>query len=59
MPNMSYKITLTDGSDFIGLTDQDGYTEKISSNSAQIAKIEVPYYDSSIDTDNQSDTCYC
>lgn len=59
MTNVRYKITLADGSTFEGITDENGYTEKAFSNSAQIAKIEVPYHDSTINTDCQSEPCCC
>jgi RHS repeat-associated protein len=59
MTNTQYKITLTDGSTFTGITDKNGYTDKAFSNSAQMAKIEVPYHDSTINSNNQSEPCCC
>jgi len=58
--NARYKITLDDGREFEGVTDENGHTEKVFSNSAQIAKIEVPYYDdSTTNTCNNSEPCGC
>ena len=60
MSNMQYKITLDDGREFKGITDSNGYTDKVFSDSAQIAKIEVPYHDdSAADTTIESDACGC
>lgn len=59
LTNIPYKITLDDGREFEGITDENGFTEKVISNSAQIAKLEAPYYgnDSTTYTDFGSDTC--
>ncbi|MES2742472.1 MAG: PAAR domain-containing protein [Pseudomonadota bacterium] len=60
MGNMPYKITLDDGSEFKGVTDNNGDTEKVFSDSAQNAKIEVPYHDNSAaHTTIGSDACGC
>lgn len=60
LSNMPYKITLDDGREFQGVTDNNGHTEKVFSDSAQIAKIEVPYYDdSAAHTPIESDACSC
>lgn len=59
MTNTQYKITLTDGSTFEGVTDENGYTKKAFSNTAQLAKIEVPYHDNTINSNKQSEPCDC
>lgn len=61
LSNVPYRITLEDGREFQGMTDENGYTEKVFSDSAQIAKLEAPYYgnDSATDSDFGSDTCGC
>lgn len=55
-----YKITLEDGREFTGVTDKAGYTEKVFSDFAQKATLEVPYYDH-CDTHSEhgSDACGC
>lgn len=58
--NTKYKITLEDGSVYLGVTDADGLTEAITSNRLQSANIEVPYYDISDDDILQHDfSCNC
>lgn len=60
MGNMPYKITLDDGREFKGVTDNNGHTEKVFSDSARIAKIEVPYHDdSAAHATIGSDACGC
>jgi PAAR motif len=60
--DIPYKITLNDGQEFEGTTDENGYTQKVFADSSQIAKIEVPYHGNSSCTTNtniESDTCGC
>jgi len=60
LSNMPYKITLDDGREFTGITDNSGHTEKVFSDSPQTAKIEVPYYDNSAAHPTiESDPCGC
>lgn len=60
LSNMPYKITLDDGREFKGITDKNGHTQKVFSDSPQAAKIEVPYYDNSAaHTTIGSDPCGC
>ena len=60
MPNLPYRITLDDGRQFTGVTDSNGYTEKLSSDFAQTAHIEVPYHDvSTAHIDHGSGGCAC
>ena len=55
-----YKITLSDGREFLGTTDESGHTQKIYADSPQVATIEVPYYDESkADAEGGSDACGC
>lgn len=56
-----YRITLDDGTEFVGTTDASGMTEKACSDHPQNATIEVPFYDhdSSPDTDHEHYACYC
>jgi uncharacterized Zn-binding protein involved in type VI secretion len=41
LPNVNYKITLDDGKSIVGVTDANGLTEKIGSNTKQKATLEV------------------
>lgn len=60
MADTPYKITMEDGCEVIGVTDQSGHTEKVCSHYAQQATIEVPYYDDSdFDSASESDACGC
>jgi uncharacterized Zn-binding protein involved in type VI secretion len=62
MTNVRYRITLADGKTCIGLTNEDGFTETVSSDTAQHVKLEVPFYDDNPDTLDPclgSDTCRC
>lgn len=60
VPSTKYRITLEDGSVYIGITDSNGLTQKIGSNYPQLANIEVPYYDISDDDSlQQSFACDC
>jgi uncharacterized Zn-binding protein involved in type VI secretion len=55
-----YKITLEDGREFLGVTDAAGHTQKVFSDFAQKATIEVPYYDhSDTHAPSESDACGC
>lgn len=62
LANVTYRITLADGKTYTGLTDANGFTETVSSNTAQKVKIEVPFYDDSAIDSNPcigSDACRC
>lgn len=60
MPNVGYKITLDDGREFYGTSDESGHTQKVSSGTVQQAKIEAPYYDNSATgAGGGSDACGC
>lgn len=62
MANVKYRITLADGKTCIGLTDEHGLTETVSSDTAQKVKIEVPFYDDNQHPTNacvESDACRC
>ncbi|MYM94916.1 PAAR domain-containing protein [Duganella vulcania] len=60
LSNTPYKITLDDGREFKGVTDKNGHTQKVFSDSPQTAKIEVPYYDNSAaHATIESDPCGC
>jgi hypothetical protein len=39
-----YKITLADGSEHFGVTDAQGMTEKIHTDSNGLAELEIPYH---------------
>jgi uncharacterized Zn-binding protein involved in type VI secretion len=55
-----YKITLEDGRNFIGVTDEAGRTQKVSANAALTARIEIPYYDNSTtDPSSEPEPCGC
>jgi uncharacterized Zn-binding protein involved in type VI secretion len=56
-----YRITLDDGTEIIGTTDDAGMTEKACSDHLQNATIEVPYYDhdSSPHTNHEHYACDC
>jgi uncharacterized Zn-binding protein involved in type VI secretion len=60
LANVPYRIVLDDGREFIGVTDKNGHTEKVFSDYAQNAKIEIPYYDvRDADSPIEPDTCSC
>lgn len=61
MPNTPYKITMEDGFEIVGKTDEHGLTKKATASSALIATITVPYYDDHTDQDaNEVDSdCGC
>jgi hypothetical protein len=58
--HVRYQITLEDGRQFIGVTDEKGHTQKVSADTALIAKIEIPYYDNSAaHTSSEPEPCSC
>lgn len=60
LADVRYRIVLDDGREFIGVTDKNGHTEKVTSDYAQNAKIEIPYYDHChADSTIESNTCSC
>lgn len=60
MDGVPYKVTLADGSEHIGVTDANGMTATIYTNSSEPAKMEIPYHDNSNSTAiNHSDGCSC
>ena len=62
LSNMPYRISLQSGRIFLGVTNEQGCTQRAHSSIPEQAKIEVPYYGNStasFDTDNGSDTCSC
>lgn len=44
MRNTSYRITVDDGQVIEGVTDENGFTQKVASDKPRIATIEVPYH---------------
>jgi uncharacterized Zn-binding protein involved in type VI secretion len=50
MGNTPYRITVDDGQIIEGVTDENGFTQKVASDKPRIATIEVPYHANS-DTD--------
>lgn len=54
-----YRITLDDGTTFIGTTDAAGTTEKVGSAHPQNATIEVPFYELDDSLDNIYKHCAC
>ncbi len=61
-PHTPYQIILEDGREFIGISDGNGFTEKVFADSPQTAKLEAPYYDDSRGNSYanvESDTCSC
>jgi len=60
--NIPYRITLADGKQIEGITNEAGQTQKVFSTTAQTATIEAPYYGNPTHTANAthgSDTCSC
>jgi hypothetical protein len=58
--HVGYRITLEDGRQFVGVTDENGYTLNVAADRALNAKIEIPYYDNSpTDTSSESEPCAC
>jgi hypothetical protein len=58
MSNTPYKITVDNGQIIEGVTDENGFTKKVSSDKPRIATIEVPYHANS-DTDSDRGHCSC
>jgi uncharacterized Zn-binding protein involved in type VI secretion len=62
LADMPYRITLASGQEVTGNTDKTGHTQKVKSDSAEVAKLEAPYYGdstSSSDTHDGHDACGC
>lgn len=63
LPKVPYKITLKDGKSISGVTDENGLTDKISSNTRQQATLEVHHHgddsDGGVDANNRYDACCC
>lgn len=60
LAGVSYRITLSDGTEYKGETDSQGTTKKVYANSNLEAKIEVPYHgNSSSEAGHHSDSCGC
>lgn len=56
--NLSYKITLANGEEAVGITDNDGHTKKVYSDIATTATLEAPYYGNPISSDCNTDTSF-
>jgi uncharacterized Zn-binding protein involved in type VI secretion len=63
LPKVSYKITLEDGRSITGVTDEQGLTDTIGSNTKQKATLEVHHYgndsDGGADAQSRYDACCC
>jgi uncharacterized Zn-binding protein involved in type VI secretion len=62
LADMPYRIILPSGQEVTGTTNKTGHTQKVKSDSAEVAKLEAPYYDdstSSSDTHDGHDACGC
>jgi uncharacterized Zn-binding protein involved in type VI secretion len=59
LAHMRYRITLDDGTEFVGTTDASGMTEKACSDHLQNATIEVPFYDHDSTTHTDHEHCAC
>ncbi|WP_343547425.1 PAAR domain-containing protein [Ralstonia sp.] len=58
--HVQYRITLEDGRQFLGLTDEKGHTQKVAADTVLTAKIEIPYYDNSATHSAiESEPCGC
>lgn len=63
--NLPYRITLANGEQAKGITDSNGQTNKIYSDTATTATLEAPYYGDPIDTNCNThssfehDACRC
>jgi uncharacterized Zn-binding protein involved in type VI secretion len=53
LADIPYRITLASGEEVTGTTDKTGHTQKVKSDSAEVAKLEAPYYG---DSTSSSDT---
>lgn len=60
MPYTPYRITVDDGQVVEGVTDKNGFTQKVASDKPRTATIEVPYHaHSDTDTDVGHGSCDC
>ncbi len=62
LANVPYKITLENGTEIIGQTDENGLTRKVSAPSAIIATIIAPYHEDNHSNDNSDEIdsdCSC
>jgi uncharacterized Zn-binding protein involved in type VI secretion len=62
LADIPYRITLASGEEVTGTTEKTGHTQKVKSESAEVAKLEAPYYgdsSSSSDTHDGHDACGC
>lgn len=62
LPGIAYRITLESGEQATGITDENGLTKTIGSDSPVIAKLEAPYYGDSTSgthTHDEYGTCSC
>jgi hypothetical protein len=64
--DVPYRITLANGEQILGSTDQHGYTAKVYSDTATTAKLEAPFYgndgsseNGTPDTSHGPDACGC
>jgi hypothetical protein len=58
--NTPYRIRLSSGREFLGVTDMFGHTQKVGADRVTTATLEIPYHGnstSSADTGKQYDTC--
>ncbi|WP_244986158.1 PAAR domain-containing protein [Chromobacterium violaceum] len=62
LANIPYKLSLEDGTEVVGRTDEQGFTQKISASHPAIATIIAPYYEhnhDTEDTDTDDGCCAC
>jgi hypothetical protein len=63
LPKVPYRITLKDGTSISGVTDANGLTDKISSNTKQPATLEVHHHGDDghggSDANSRYDACCC
>ena len=62
LPNVPYRITLENGQQVTGTTDEKGLTELVSADSPVLAKLEAPYYgndSSNTHTQHGHGACSC
>jgi uncharacterized Zn-binding protein involved in type VI secretion len=55
LAGLPYRITLASGEEVTGTTDKTGHTQKVKSDSAEVAKLEAPYYGDSTSSSNTHD----
>jgi hypothetical protein len=58
--NTPYRIRLSNGREFLGVTDMFGHTQKVGAEQVATAILEIPYHGnsrSSVDAGKQYDTC--